>query len=116
MIGRCLGFIINDQHPVRFRFRWCDAIEGLEDIAVVDGFDEVAAAASAHGIEPSRDIRSIGDENNWSVEPECIADFTRSFDPDEFLAQAAQAGLYAVREWKVPLESGKYFWVALLAK
>jgi hypothetical protein len=40
----------------------------------------------------------------------------RLLPPHELLRLADEAGLYPVREWKVPLESGKGFWTCLLAK
>ena len=40
----------------------------------------------------------------------------RLVPPVEFLAAATQAGLSLVREWEVPLASGKRFWAGILAK
>jgi len=40
----------------------------------------------------------------------------RLVPPAEFLAHADEAGLYPVREWEMPLQSGKRFWAALLAQ
>ena len=51
-----VGLVVNDENSIGLRFAPSQAIEGLEHVRIVDGFDEIAAATGSHRVEPGFDI------------------------------------------------------------